>query len=338
VAVVDDSKRRAFADVQRLAALTEVNLDDLCDAFGLAPEQGGAEGAQPAIGQIRSVLHRALRRVGRPTAARFAELLLEVDASVARLGLRAASLWGLGALHTSLRVTGAEQLPADGPLLFVSNHPGMTDTLALFAAIPRPGLRTIAARRAFLELLPNMSAPLFWVDDAAHVPAAGRTHAATSRMGVVRAATAHLRAGGALLTFPAGRIEPDPAVWPGAESTLADWNPSMDLFARLAPELMVVPTLVSGVFSHGAAHTPLRRLRRTRAGQDLLRAMLQLSFPPYKRTHAAVRFGAPLPVAALARNGAAAPPVTQAVAPLMRVLMQQELRDRRSELDGRSRS
>lgn len=329
---------------QRLAALTEANLDDLCTALGL-PLPVGAE-ALPGTpwSAMRRLLRQAVRRGGRPQAARFAELMTAIDDQVGAKGLAVGSLLGLHRLHTSLRIVGAERVPQQGPVLFLANHPGMTDTLALFAAIPRPGLRTIAARRSFLELLPNLSAPLIWIDDelspgAAADGAAGagsrlradesRMRADESRMRAVRTAATHLRAGGALLTFPAGRIEPDPAAWPPAEAAPRDWNPSMELFARLAPKLVVVPTLVSGVISARAAHSPLRRLRRTRAGQDLLSAMLQLAWPPYKATDATVRFGPPLPVAALAAPHGR-PAVTAAAMAVIRALLETELRDRAS--------
>ncbi len=312
---------------QRVAALTEANLDDLCSSLGLARHATGTVAEQG-----RRLLRAAVRRGGRAPAARFAALMTAIDDHVGAVGLAGGAMWGLGALQASLRVVGAHRLPDQGPLLFMANHPGMTDTLALFAAIPRLGLRTIAARRSFLELLPNLSAPLIWVEDEESPPAAGDGQAlgaAESRMRAVRAATAHLRGGGALLTFPAGRIEPDPAAWPLDEAAPHDWNPSMESIARLVPNLVIVPTLVSGVISARAAHSPLRRLRRTRDGQDLLSAMLQIAWPPYKTTDVCVRFGVPLPVAALlAPRGR--PALTQAAMAVMRALMQEETRDRRS--------
>jgi 1-acyl-sn-glycerol-3-phosphate acyltransferase len=323
----------------RLHALTEVNLDDLCSAFGLAPRAlpRYPRTAERMGAGARQLAHTLLRRMGRWTAARFARLMFEIDDEVGRSGYAAGAAWGLEQLGVSLRILGAEALPASGPLLFLSNHPGMTDTLALFAAIPRPGLRTVAARRRFLELLPNLCAPLLWVDDAAggpgHEESRGPqvgTRPRLSNAGVVRAAAAHLRAGGALLTFPAGRIEPDPAVWAHAASTLPLWSPSTDAFARLVPDLVVVPTLVSGVFSAGASHTPLRQIRQDQDGRELLSAMLQLSWPPYARTQATVRFGPPLPVAALARSGSGTP-LADATQAIMRSLIATEMAARSRE-------
>jgi 1-acyl-sn-glycerol-3-phosphate acyltransferase len=311
---------------RRLAALTEVNLDDLCDALGLKPDaqSDSPDRIRGGSAWVRSVLRRAVRAAGRPSAQRFAAMMIDADARVGRVGLSAGATHALGALHTSLRIVGAERLPAKGPVLYLSNHPGMSDTLALFAAIPHAGLRTIAARRPFLQLLPHFAAPLIWVDEGE------QPEEKSSRLAALRAAAAHLRAGGALLTFPAGRIEGDPARRPDAADSLRDWNPSTDLLGRLAPDVTVVPVLVSGVISAGAAGSPVRRLRSTRAGQDLLGAMLQLSWPPYAHTEACVRFGPPLPAAALFRTGRAAPPLTLAVTTIMRSLIDAEVRDRQA--------
>lgn len=287
--------RAAFArlnDAQRLAALTEVNLDDLVEAFGLASHTQLARGA---------------RSLGRGQARRFARIALDMDRAVGQAGLAAGSAWGLGALSTSLAVVGRGQLPDQGPLLFVANHPGMTDTIALFAAIGRADLRTIAAHRAFLALLPNLSAPLIWVSGGQG-----------EGLGALRTAAAHLRAGGAVLTFPGGRIEPDPALQRNFPAALTGWNRSLNTLARMAPHAQIVPTLVSGVISTAAARHPLRLLRRTQEGRDLLSAMLQLAVPAYKSVAAEVRFGAPLPIAALSTHADGA--VQTAVIALMQAL------------------
>jgi hypothetical protein len=132
-------------------------------------------------------------------------------------------------------------------LLLVSNHPGLVGAVALFAAVPRCDLRVVAARRAFLEELPNTSWCLITLPEGA-----------SGRLGVVRDAARHLRGGGAVLTFPGGKIGPDPALLPGAVESLGGWSASVDLFARLAPDLTVVPAVVSGVVSPASSATRTR--------------------------------------------------------------------------------
>ena len=119
---------------------------------------------------------------------------------------------GPGIIRSSLQlVEGVDRVPREGPVLVVSNHPGLADAVALFATMPRDDLRVIAAERPFLSALPNTSRALIPVPDTP-----------TGRPGAVRVAARHLRRGGAVITFPGGKIEPDPAVLPGASEAQND--------------------------------------------------------------------------------------------------------------------
>jgi hypothetical protein len=164
-----------------------------------------------------------------------------------------------------VRVHGREHVPANKPVLFLSNHPGLADTLALFAAINRPDLRIIAIQRPFLETLENSTRQLFFIDDD---PA--------KRVNAVRQVAAHLKNGGAALTFPAGKIEPDPDVYEGALDSLNEWTDSAGVFLRFARDAVIVPTLVSGVIWDVSARHFLTRLKRTRYDREKLAAALQL--------------------------------------------------------------
>jgi hypothetical protein len=95
-------------------------------------------------------------------------------------------------------------------------------------------------------------------------------------MGVVRSAVQHLRRGGAVLTFPAGQIEPDPASRPGAIESLDVWSESVAIFARMVPETQIVTAIVSGVIWPAAFNHPLTRLRKQKKDQERLGAALQV--------------------------------------------------------------
>jgi hypothetical protein len=199
-------------------------------------------------------------------AHKFAQQIVAYDDRVGQAGLHEASCETLQKLYIrDLCVHGQEHIPARGPVMFLSNHPGLTDTICLFAAITRTDLRTIALDRPFLTSLPNVSRHLFYISDD---PA--------GRMRVVRQAASHLRAGGAALTFPAGKIEPDPDVHPGAVDSLKDWTDSGGIFMRFAPDLQIVPVLVSGVIWEKTAHHWLTHIKRTREEQERFAAALQL--------------------------------------------------------------
>ena len=61
----------------------------------------------------------------------------------------------------NVRVHGHEHIPPTGPALFLSNHPGMADTISLFAAINRMDLKIIALHRPFLASLVNVTKDSF---------------------------------------------------------------------------------------------------------------------------------------------------------------------------------
>jgi len=229
--------------------LTRINLDDLVNAFGW---QG-----QPHLAG-------ALRRLFQGPARKFAEQIIAFDSAVGAHGLAEAARRMQRVYVRDVRVFGKERLP-DGSILALANHPGMTDTLAAFAALDRPDLKIIALDRHFLLSLPNVSSRLFFVTDDPN-----------ERVALIRRVSGHLRGGGSVLTFPAGRTEPDPDVYPGARESLESWTDSVGVFLRLSPETAVVPMVVRSVSWKRTAHHPITRLRRSRDDRALLASALQL--------------------------------------------------------------
>jgi hypothetical protein len=232
-------------------ALTQINLDDLVSSFGWQNY------ALPAA-VLRGLFIRPARK--------FARQMVAYDHLVGQVGLHEASLRTLQRHYISdLRVDGRQHIPAGGPALFLSNHPGLADTVSLFTAIPRADLRIIALHRPFLASLPNITRHLFYISDDPG-----------ERMRAVRKVSGHLRAGGAVLTFPAGKIEPDPEVHPDALDSLRDWNDSSSIFLRFAPDMQIVPVLVSGVVWERTAHHWLTRIKKIREEREKLATALQL--------------------------------------------------------------
>lgn len=235
----------------QLETLTQINLDDLVISFGW---------------QNHSLLAAMLRRVFFRPAQKFAGQMVQYDECVGEVGLHEASRETLQKHYIrDLHVHGQENIPANGPVLFLANHPGLADTISLFAAIPRDDLRIIALDRPFLTALPNISEHLLYISDQ---PA--------ERIRAVRKVATHLKAGGAALTFPAGDIEPDPDVHQGTLESLEEWIDSSGIFMRFAPDLQIVPVLVRGVIWEKTAHHWLTRFRHTREERERLAAALQL--------------------------------------------------------------
>ena len=233
----------------QLDTLTQINLDDLVASFGW---------------QDRPLLARPLRRLFINPAQTFAHQMSGFDAALAARGLVEASRSTIKHYVRDLRVFGLDRIPASA-FLALSNHPGMADTLSLFTALNRPDLHVIALGRPFLDAMPNMSKQLFYLRDES-----------ASRIAFVRQVSAHLRNGGAALTFPAGRIEPDSDAHEGAVESLQSWTDSVGVFIRLAPETAILPVLVRGVVWKKAAYHWLTKIKKTREEKEKLAAALQL--------------------------------------------------------------
>ena len=232
-----------------LDLLTQINLDDLVSSFGW---------------EDRPFFARIVRRLFVKLAQAFAQQMLDFDVAIQTLGLAGAARLTERCYVRDVRAVGLDRVPV-GPFLALSNHPGITDTLALFCSLNRPDLKVIALDRPFLMALPNMSKQLFFVKDD---PA--------SRMTLVRQVSGYLRNGGSALTFPAGEIEPDPDVYPGAVESLQGWTDSVGVFIRMAPETVVLPILVRSVIWDKAAKHLLLRIKKTRDEREKLAASLQL--------------------------------------------------------------
>jgi len=249
-----------------LERLTDINLEHLFDAAGLM-----------------CLRHTPLQRLLWPSARRFAVVAHEFDNLVGEHGLAFGSSWLAHRMAGGIQASGGGHVPATGPAVIVANHPGMTDTVALLASLAsRPDLRVIALDRPFLRALPNVARQLLLVSD----------HEA-GRMGVLRAGVTHLKQGGALLTFPAGEIEPDPATFGRrrALDSVLRWSDSFVLFARRVPQTRFIPAIVSNVISPKAQRHFLTLLRRTAHDRQRLAAALQVAMPQYQKMLARVAFG-----------------------------------------------
>ena len=253
---------------KQVETLTKVCVEDLLSAFGLGGLRRG---------------RRSLELLFRIPARRLAHQVATYDGIVGESGLTAGGGWALERMARRVEIEGRENVPREGPLLLAANHPGLSDTVALFATTPRSDLRVVAAERPFLGALPNTSRYLLTVSETS-----------IGRFGLVRAATRHLLGGGAVLTFPGGKIEPDPAVLPGAVEALEQWSASVDLFARLVPNLVIVPTIVSGVLSPTPLRNPLTFLRRRKEDRERLAATIQMLTPGVYDVAVRVEFGRPV--------------------------------------------
>jgi len=185
------------------------------------------------------------------SAHRFAKLMLSLDNTISQDGFRQALQDLASYFVNDIGVLGGEHIPKEGPLLIVSNHPGTIDSAAIGAKLPRDDLSIIATGFPLLQRLPYASQHLIFIDPHAPINLSG-----------ARSTINHLRSGGAVLIFPSGRVEPDPAVMPDAIDKIPNWSSSIEFFLRKVPQTQVVITIVSGVLSPIFLHNPMNHLLR----------------------------------------------------------------------------
>lgn len=207
-----------------------------------------------------------------PSATRFARIAATFDLYVERYGFRAGMQRILPNFVNGFEASGVEHVPTEGPLLVISNHPGTYDSLAIAAALPREDLNIVAFNFPLLQRLPSARKHLIFV-----------SHDINERMRVIRTSIRHLEHGGALLIFPSGRVEPDPACLPGAGDATNAWSPSLELFLRRVPETKVLVTIVSGVLSPVFLNSRLirfwRRWRDPQTVAEAIQVVVQMVFP-----------------------------------------------------------
>lgn len=252
-----------------------------------------------------------------PPAQRFARLAARFDQAVTESGLREAASWVLPHFVPGVRAHGTDAIPREGPLLIAANHPGAVDGLAIVANVPRNDLKVIATARPFVQGLPGVR------DHLIYTPREG-----AGRTTTVRETMRHLEAGGALLIFPRGQVEPDPALLPGAAEEMGGWSRSLELILRRHPDTQVLITIVSDVLSPRWLHHPLVRLRKEARERQLLAEFLQIIQQMVLGIRSGripqVTFGPPVTVAELVK-GDSSPGLLPSIIELARRLLSEHL-------------
>jgi hypothetical protein len=263
-------------------SLASHSADELVAALGL--------GRAPA--PARAVARAAFTAVSAPLG----RALARFDGRIETCGLAAAAAYlldDLGARWTRL----GERPPVRGPLLVVANHPGAYDALVLFATLERDDVAIVASDRKFLRAMPRLRRHLVFVPEAPSGAGLGRAIG-------LRRALAHIAAGGALLHFGAGCIEPDPAFVAAGAAPFEPWQSGTGALVRGAAGSAgaVVPAVVLGVHSPRAKRLFVTRLAE-RHGLTTLAPLLQVAIPRYRDVEAIVRFGDALPARQLVEGG-----------------------------------
>ena len=215
---------------------------------------------------------RTIQSVLRKPVDHFSSLMANLDTIIGHDGIVAAAQYALPELTHTATALGQQDIPARGPLVIASNHPGTYDAFAIISQLPRDDIKLIVSGIPFFRNLPNASQHFIFA-----------THDTNQRTNVIRQSIRHLQEGGALLIFPSGRIDPDPSILPGAGDGLQRWSRSIEVFLRKVPESRLVLTIASGVLSGDFVNHFFPRMfkndherRRVTEFMQVIRQMVQL--------------------------------------------------------------
>jgi Acyltransferase len=166
----------------------------------------------------------------------FAKFFVDFDGITAEKGFPAAGRWLCNRFVSDIKVQGRENIPAKGPIMFVSNHPGAYDSFCILATCGREDLNAIISDIRFCMELPNVGPHLIYTNANVEI-----------RMLAIRDAIKRLQNQQAFLIFPTGLIDPDPSFMDHVFEELQNWSNSVELFLRRAPDTQLVITSVSHI-------------------------------------------------------------------------------------------
>ncbi len=227
---------------------------------------------------------------------RFAKVAVTFDQYVVDYGFHEAAIRILPVFAQGIEACNVEKIPREGPLLITSNHPGTCDSLVIAASVPRPDLKIVASGIPFIRGLRNAANHLIYTTIDMH-----------ERMMVVRSIIRYLQGGGAVLIFPSGRIDPDPALTPDAVKNLGEWSPSVEVILRHVPQTRVLLTVVSGVLSARWRWNPFVRLmgddHKQRSVAEFLQVIQQMIFPNSISVRPRLTYSDPMTISELSLKG-----------------------------------
>ena len=230
------------------------------------------------------IINALLHLVCAPFVLELTRLGIKMEGVIARDGhLKGASQWLVEIAAKGMHIHNPEQVPAQGPVLFLCNHAGLGDAFALLMASPRYDTKIMAFDFGILPGLEMMRRHVVIIDKA-------QPHFS------LRESLRHLQAGESILLYPRGEIEADPALYlDEALASLSDWSFSPEFFLRHVPALVVVPVAAGGVISRRALRNPLVRRYRDSDKRHFLAATFQMMFPFYRDPVISLFFGRALP-------------------------------------------
>lgn len=208
-----------------------------------------------------TVIRRALNK----PIQKFSSIAAIFDDEVVRGGLHGGAQRIAPCFPVNITSLGSDRIPASGPAIFLCNHPGAYDSLALVSQIPRNDLMLLVSDVPFLRMLENAAKHFIFVD---FTPSGG--------MHALQRCIQNLQIGRSVLFFPHRDVEPDAEFMDGASEAIDNWSTSIEILLRKVPQSKVFLAITSGVFIPRFIHHPLTWLRRQPPARQKLAEFLQL--------------------------------------------------------------
>lgn len=216
-----------------------------------------------------------------------ADLLTQFGQIVESEGLPEGSKWLQMNFCRSMRTRGSENIPKQGPLMVITNHPGAYDGLVVFSNLRRNDILWIAHDIPGIRLIKKVQKHILYASVKDH----------SEHFLVMRQAIRHLNSGGTLVYFASGGRDPDPAVYAGAETAIDHWLGTFETFFKRVPGLKIQSAVVSHVISPVWVNHPVTRLRRDEYWKMILsefgQVIFQLANPGKLMLSPAISFGEP---------------------------------------------
>lgn len=242
------------------------------------------------------VLREALKPLFNKPVRRFSEFIANMDGLIRDKGFVFAAQQAILNLSDEVVSSGQINIPKTGPAIIASNHPGTYDGFAIISQLPRNDIKMVVSGIPFFKNLPTASNYLIFSTLDTYV-----------RMNAIRKSIRHLEAGGVLIIFPSGRIDPDPSILPDAEESFGRWSRSVEVFLKKVPEAKLVLTITSGVLTDEFIDHPLTRFFKNdherRRIMEFMQVIKQMFLGKPVNLNPKISFAEPLSAAEIKFNG-----------------------------------
>jgi len=212
----------------------------------------------------RKIISWIIDTVGYRPAGWLAELLERIDDQLNETTLYETAGRAIQSFSDGLVVHNQGAIPVSGPLLVVANHPGLADILGVVASLKREDVKIVAQQKGFMRVLRNINRHILTIEPDS-----------TFKLNVIREVIHALKDGMAVIIFPSGSLEPDPAIVPGAVESLQGWSDSIGVFLNKVPETQLLPLLVSNVLTEKAWNSRFAKLGRNKKRRQQFASVVQ---------------------------------------------------------------